>query len=256
MKSIFFVLVSVFSFSAMAQGTNAAAAPAPVAPPPPAYQNESQVAVVQTSGNTTTESLSLKQLSTYTKDKDTGKVAGSYLKTSTDSVDTALKWDIGARYERLLSDKFSGYIGYSVESDRFANFIQRNNADLGGKYQIRKTEKYDLLSELGYRYTIEDRVNEISDDYYSSVRLYLEGVYRINATNSAKLWVEYLPNLDETENYKINSEASLSSAINTMFSLKVAYLVNYNNGQIKDPATGIRPDYTDTTLTTALVAKF
>lgn len=254
MKSILIVLVSVFSFSAMAQGTSAAAAPA--APPPPAYQNESQAAVVQTSGNTTTESFSFKQLSTYTHEKDTGKVTGSYLKTSTDSVDTALKWDIGARYERLLTEKFSGYLGYSVESDRFANFIQRNNADLGGKYQIRKSEKFDAVSELGYRYTIEDRAQQTTDLYYSSVRLYLEGVYRINETNSTKLWVEYLPNLDDSDNYKINTEASISSAINTMFSLKVAYLVNYNNGQIKDATTGIRPDYTDTTLTTALVAKF
>lgn len=256
MKSILITLITAFSFSAMAQGTNAGAAPAPVVKAPPPYQNESQVAVVQTSGNTTTESLSVKQLSTYTNNKDTAKVSGGYLKTSTDSVDTALKWDIGARYERLLSEKFSGYIGYSVESDRFANFIQRNNADVGGKYQITKTDKFDALSELGYRYTIEDTVAVERDLYYSSVRLYLEGIYRINETNSAKLWLEYLPNLDQSENYKINSEASISSAINTMFSLKVAYLVNYNNGQVKDATTGIRPDYTDTTLTTALVAKF
>jgi putative salt-induced outer membrane protein len=214
------------------------------------YTNESQAAIVQTSGNSETESYSLKQLSTYVKDKDTYKATASYLKTATNSTETALKWDAGLRYERALSELWSAFAGHQVESDKYAGYWQRYNTDVGGKYIITKTDKLESLAEAGYRYTHENNAGDATT-HYNSIRTYIEGVYKINETNSAKLFVEYLPNIDEADDYQVNTEASLSSAINTMFSLKVAYLLKYDNV----PAA-TATERTDKTLTTALVAKF
>jgi len=221
------------------------------------WTNESQAAVVQTTGNSESESYSAKQLSSYTKTDNTYKAFASYLRTAAENAttkkneETALKWDAGARYERALSTHWSAFAGYLVESDRYAGYMQRHNTDLGGKYIIVKEEKYDVLTEAGYRYVHQNNVNSTNENtHYNSIRTYLEGNYRFNATNSGKLWVEYLPNLDVSKDYLINWEASVSSALSTMFSLKVAYLSKTDN----DPVLG--KEETDTTLTTALVAKF
>lgn len=247
-STVFWIVAIILAMgSCIAAQAQAEDAPAPAKSP---YSNESQAAVVQTSGNSETQSYSLKQLSTYVHEKDTYKATGSYLKTSTSGTETALKWDGGVRYERLLSEKWSAYIGQNVESDKFAGYMQKYNSDIGGKYQISKTDKWETLAELGYRYVHQNNVGG-TNTHYNSIRSYLEALYKINATNSAKLWVEYLPNIDDSDDYQTNAEASLSSAINTIFSLKVAYLVKTDN---KPNAVGL--EKTDTTLTTALVAKF
>lgn len=249
---IFVSVLSLGSLQARAQSSE-----------PQGWQNESQAAVVQTTGNSETDSYSVKQQSALTRDKNTYKVNASYLKTSAENAttgadeETALRWDAGTRYECAIDEKWSGFAGYLVESDRYAGFMQRHNSDLGAKYLIEKTEKYDLLSEAGYRYVHQNNVAtaaqpNLSDlnTHYSSIRLYLEGVYRFNETNSGKLWIEHLPNLDNSADYQTNFEASVSSALSTMFSLKVAYLYKRD----AEPVAGAED--VDTTFTTALVAKF
>ncbi|MEK6556246.1 MAG: DUF481 domain-containing protein, partial [Bdellovibrionota bacterium] len=165
--------------------------------------------------------------------------------------ETALKWDAGLRYERSLSERWSAFAGYLVESDRYAGYMQKHNTDLGGKYIIAKEEKYDILSEAGYRYVHQNFI--VANDqhsHYNGARVYLEGTYKFNDTNSGRLWAEYLPNFETTDDYQTNWEASVSSALSTMFSLKVAYLSKTDH----DPVPGA--EKTDTTFTTALVAKF
>lgn len=222
------------------------------------WKNESQAAVVVTDGNSETESYSLKQESALAKEKDTYKAKASYLKTSSESKttgkneETARKWDAGVRYERSLSEKWSAFVGHLVESDKYAGYIQRYNTDLGGKYIVAKEEKYDVISEAGYRYVHQNNYGVADENtHYNSARLYLEGNYKFNETNSGKLWAEYLPNFDDSDDYQTNWEASVSSALSSIFSLKVAYLSKTDH---KVANSSI--EKTDTTLTTALVAKF
>jgi putative salt-induced outer membrane protein len=161
----------------------------------------------------------------------------------------AKKWDFSARYERNLSEQWSGYLGYLLESDKFAGRRQKHNTDIGGKYIFVKTEKYDVLGEAGYRYVHQNNTDN-SQDHFNAGRAYLESNYRLNATNSAKLWVEYVPNFDDSEDYNTSVEGSLTSTLSTLFSLKVAYLVKTDN----QTPPGV--EKSDSTFTTALVAKF
>ena len=246
------ILVSLFSFASAdfswAQSEAAVKSP---------WTNESQAAVVQTSGNSETESYSLKQESSFTKTDNVYKAKASYLKTSaenkTTGVDeeTARRWDAGLRYERTLSERWSAFAGYLVESDKYAGYINRHNSDIGAKDLVAKEENYNVISEAGYRYVHQNNFGSTNENtHYNSVRLYLEGNYQFNATNSGKLWVEYLPNLDVSKDYQYNWEASVSSALSSVFSLKVAYLSKTDNEPVANA------EKTDTTLTTALVAKF
>jgi putative salt-induced outer membrane protein len=217
--------------------------------------NESQVAIIITQGNAETESYSFKQKNEYSVNKDTYKINGSSLnaraqnQTTGQSEETARRWDFGVRYDRALDERWSIVLGYFLESDFFAGYRQRHNSDLGTKYLIKKTDNYEVFTEVGYRYVHQNNIDG-TQIHYNSARLYLENSYKFNPTNTAKLWVEHIPNFDNSVDYQTNYEASLASALNSIFSLKLAYLSKTDNlpqpGAVK----------TDSASTVSLVAKF
>ncbi len=223
----------------------------PVSP----WTNESQLAVIVTSGNSQNENVSLRQTSSYTKDVNTLKLSGGYLRNQAANTttgvkeETAFKWDAGLRIDHAFNDQWNLFLGYLVESDKYAGFEHRHNSDLGTKYFIAKKDSHESLAELGYRYVHQNNVST-TQDHYGSARLYLELTYRFSPTTSTKLWGEYIPRLDNSEDYLVNTEASVSSAINTVFSMKFAFLSKTDNL----PVPGAKK--TDNTTTAALVAKF
>ena len=98
MKALFKFLVRVFlptllaAISSYAEESKSSSEPAQAAAktpaPTPVWANESQAAIVQTTGNSNTESNSLKHSTVYTKNKNVGKITGSYLKTKAENTST------------------------------------------------------------------------------------------------------------------------------------------------------------------------
>lgn len=222
------------------------------------WGHESEVALVTTAGNTTTESYSAKQRTSYTKDANAYTLSGRYLQTTTNGLETAKSWDAGLRYERLISALWSGYVGYGAEADPFAGFIQRDNADIGAKYFALRQENRTLITEMGYRSTntqFASRPAATPPVVGSQVRenfgrVYLEYAERLNESLSFKYWVEYLPNFSNVNGSLLNTEPSLNVMLTSIFSLKTAYLVKYRN---EVPAGAKNAD---TTFTTSVVARF
>lgn len=219
------------------------------------WQHESQASVVQTTGNSKSESYSVKQTTTYRREATGLRIFASYLKAAGTDHDTNEKnetarfWDAGLRLDRSMTPRWDLFGGYKVESDIFAGYRQRHASDVGAKYFFVKEDNGNFFGEIGYRYTHENWVDN-RRNYYDAGRLYFEGNRAINATNSLRLWAEYVPNFDDRDDYLINYEASIVSAINHNFALKVAYLSKTDNMPVAEAKK------TDTMLTTALVAKF
>lgn len=213
------------------------------------WKNEAEAGVIVSTGNSRAQSLSGKQSSAYSWSANSVQLKSSFLQSKNLGVLSARRWGVGLRYEREVSRLWRFFWAEGVESDVFAGYKQRYASDLGAKYWIYRLEKeFEWFSELGYRYQIENRTNgQHARD--SLVRTYSEAVRDWSATASSKLWVEYLPNLSNGRDWLLNAEFSSSFALNTTFALKLAYLVKYDN----EPVNGKN---TDTTYTTALIAKF
>jgi putative salt-induced outer membrane protein len=64
------------------------------------------------------------------------------------------------------------------------------------------------------------------------------------------VWTEFLYNFSNSTDYRVNAEPSLSVILTDVFSLKLAYLINYRNL----PAVAGKKQL-DTLYTTSLVAK-
>lgn len=215
------------------------------------WTNESEASIVKVDGNTTSDSYSAKQKSSYKFDLNTFTAAGRYLETKSGRTEIAKQWEASLRYERELSEKWSLFVQHGAESDTYSGYTQRDNTDIGGKYFFIKTDIETFLAEAGIRN--QKTMSSISDDvnHSTSGRIYSEYAKKVNDTVSGKFWVEYLPNFKDSDAYLLNYEPSLSVMMNSVFSLKVSYLVKYEN----KTATPTEKK-ADTTFTTSLVAKF
>ena len=214
------------------------------------FANESELGVVIAGGNTRTQSVSAKQENSYSWSSNLFKLNARYLRTTNKGAESARTWSLGLRYERELIERLSAFLGQAIESDKFAGIVQRYNTDVGAKYFFVKEETLKWLGEAGYRYTIENKT-DASQTKSSYGRLYTEVEKAFNASVSARFWIEYLPNFTLSEDYQANAELSLSALLNSIFSVKTAYLVRYDHM----PNPGIEFT-TDSVFTTALVAKF
>lgn len=212
-------------------------------------KGEAEAGAVIVSGNTESESYAAKAKAAYTVEKNIYSAFGRYLKTLSNGLESARNWEAGARYERELTDYLGVFAGHKAESDIYNNYTQRDSTDLGLKYYVIKSDEMNWFFEAGYRYqTTLPVVGSVSHDNMG--RAFTEFNKALNKGLSFKYWAEYLPNFTDHDAYLINTEASLNIMLNSIFSLKLAYLLQYQNVM---PAGG---KYTTTTSTMNLVAKF
>ncbi len=213
------------------------------------WKNESQAGVVLTSGNTDVTTLSFAQATNYEFNRNILRLFGNYLYQESDDVISGKNWRFGLRYERELSERVSLFAGQNAEGDLFSGIRQRYNTDAGAKYFIRKEDRLNWFVESGYRYTKENLLASSQSKHFG--RVYTEIEKKANESVSAKYWIEYLPNFTIANDWLLNTELSLSAALSTLFSVKSAVLVRYDN-QVNAPGL----EKTDRTFTTSLVAKF
>jgi len=213
------------------------------------YSNESELTVIVNGGNTEQETWNAKTLNTYVKEKNTFKLGGHYSYGKADEELNTRNWDINARYERALNNKWSAFAAAQLEEDFFASLDYRWNYDLGGIYNFFKTDKHKLHAEAGYRRTLESDLAGRKTNG-SKLRLYSEYTRQHNESLFFKFWVEALPNLSESDDWQLNFEPSLNFTMSKMFTLKVGYLHKYDN----EPALGAKNS--DYQYTTSLIAKF
>ncbi len=215
------------------------------------FTNKTEGGLVITSGNSRTQSIQGKHLSVYHWEKNDLSLKSSFLKGKSDGILNAKKWDASLRYERTFTEFFSGFLSQGVESDRFAGYQQRFNSDVGPKYFIVKAEnEWNWFVEGGYRYSRERRTNS-SKSNSTKGRVFTEVSKKWSLGSSSKLWMEYIPNFSNSTDWLFNSEFSTEAAIGSILSLRVAYLLKYDN-----QPNSTNKKKADSTLTTSLVASY
>lgn len=212
------------------------------------FWGESELGSTVTTGNTSTNNLAGKTENKYGLGADLWTLAGRYLRSNDQGVETALSWDVGLRYDKVITDRLTAFLGYKIEADPYSGYARRDSIDLGSKYYFIKSESFYWLGEGGYRYSKTHIPG--ADSHDSFLRFYTETQKTLDKNSYGKIWVEYLPNLTHNEAYLVNAEASLSGVLTELFSLKMSYLAKYQNA----PAAGY--ERTDTIFMTTLVAKY
>ncbi len=212
---------------------------------------DAELSFIDTSGNTQVTSLSAKNTFTYAlAEKLSYKWSLLARYAENDDIRSAEDYATEMRLDYHFTDRFytAGLAGW--KKDVFAGIENRYYGGPSAGYFLIKEKHHELKIESGLDYVNEEYSN--GDEYdFMQGRSY--GVYEWAFTRKSKLnqEVEYLIDLSETDNYKLNSLSALTIAINSMLSLKLSYEINYTNRPVPDTIL-----QTDTLLGVTLVINY
>jgi putative salt-induced outer membrane protein len=222
-------------FSALALLTLAAApalaAQAPT-PPPPAKRVEflGDLGYVATGGNTnvTTYNIGEKILFRPGPWLFTQNLGVIYGKSA--GVVNASSIAAGLRSDYTIAKRLALYGLGKFQHDSFAGIKRRweESAGLSAKVLDTATDQFSFELGLGL---IQQTPTSAADTATHSVAARTAGVYRHNFSKTAfaQQSIEILPNLTQGDDYRINSETSVSAPISSHIALKSAFVVHFDN---------------------------
>lgn len=215
-----------------------------------AWKNESEVSVIQISGNSESESYSAKQKTSYTWEKNIFTASGKYIQTEAGGTESARNWEALAAYERTITDLFAATVSHGAKSDKFEGYVQRDNTDLGVKYYFVKNDvrTYFFGASYGTAKNIKDTTGQ--EKYTTNGKANFELNEQLNESVKLGFKANYSANLEDQDFYFVEYEPSVSVSMTKILSLKVTHNTRYAN----TPATGKKNE--DRALTTAIVANF
>jgi putative salt-induced outer membrane protein len=209
-----------------------------------------ELSYVNTSGNTNTQTLSEKLELKREGKKNRLYFKNSALYATQDEKETANRFDINGRWERLLTDRFFSFITGGYERDKFSGYTYKWNGGPGVGYDLLKSKNHELKTLLSLLYYY-NRIEDNGIDNYATLKAEAYYIWNILESLRFKEDLSYILNLSEREIYFINSDSSLEVKINKHLSLGVGYKVAYQN---RPPSEGLKR--TDTTFSTSLIIDF
>jgi putative salt-induced outer membrane protein len=237
--------------------------------PEPAWKGSLGLSFVSTSGNSDTQTLGLDFGLDRKPDPWGLEIKAAAIRAEDHSVTTAERYNGSVRGKRGLGDRWEVFVGAFGEQDKFSGYDLRYGAAAGGTYKALLGPTHTLSFDAGLTWTKEELVDLVDDQgvaYPQPSNDYVGGVAGLNyawqISETAKLSeaLLYLPNFDDSGDWRAVSETALQAAISSKLALKLGYLVRYDN----EPAIAgvdaagdvVYFDDTDTTTTVSVVWSF
>ncbi len=148
------------------------------------------------------------------------------------------------RYDRFLAGSFAVFGSMSARHDRFQGLELRLNFDPGVEYYIIDQGKQQLWTEVGYDLQYDIRRDEAIDEARGegvflgktvtrhSARAYAGYSNSLSDSVTIATGLEYLQALAKTENYRLNWDGSVNSAVGRGFSIATAVSVRYDHNPL------------------------
>jgi len=200
------------------------------------WTDQAELSFVDTGGNTDVTSLSAKNLLKY-EFSDELQVAWKLgiLYGESDGEKNAESYLSDLRLDYLFTKHLYSFVNAGWSKDKFAGIDSRYYAGPGAGYKFFTGPRHFFLAEIRYL----------------GGRAFAEYEYAFTDKNKFSQSVEYLHDFDDSNNYNVNSETALISALSDYLSLKTSYVVKYDNQPV--PST---LKETDTILSVTLVVNF
>lgn len=217
---------------------------------PPVWSGEAGLSYVQTSGNSdaSTFGAGLKLL----RQKGPWKLAfaTAFVRTKTDGVKSAEKFDALLRGERALGARFALYSQGAYLRDAFAGLDGQETFEAGGLYKLTTGPKHFLALSGSLAYTGEQRTEPNPDRNFLGGRTGLSYKFQISPTADFTEDVSYLQSFESSADGRVAHKAALAVNVNRVFALKLAHELLY----LRDPVPGKKS--TDSTILASVVAKW
>jgi len=195
--------------------------------PPPPTELSADLGFVSVSGNTSTITLSfaeklIRRIPRWEFRQEFGSVYGETDDTQTSNMLRALlRADYGL-------DGVAVYGRGTFDKNKFAGIDSRFGEGIGLAWRVKKTEINQLNLEGGFELTQQDNLDGTSESF-SSLRAATTWKHIFSENSYFFLGLEYLPSLEVSEDYRINSEASVVVPLSAHVAMKASYIVRFDN---------------------------
>jgi putative salt-induced outer membrane protein YdiY len=145
---------------------------------------------------------------------------------------TAERYDFRAKFRQNILENLFWYALGGYYRNRPAGIDSRWLSSAGVGYRFLETPTTTLVGEIGLGVTRENPVGADGDTFID-MRANGEWQQRVSDSTNFSLYSEFLLNLQNTKQLRINSGAALTTAINSKLALRLAWDMRFNN----DPPT-------------------
>jgi putative salt-induced outer membrane protein YdiY len=153
-----------------------------------------------------------------------------------------------AQWNHLFTERFFSYVRLEALHDAVADVEYRITLSPGVGYYFIKNAKTRLSGEVGPGVVFEKQGDD--EKTYITARIAERFEHKLN--DRAKIWqsLEFLPQVDDFENFIINADVGVEAALTQKLSVRVYAQDTYDN----EPAPGRKEN--DIKLVSALAWKF
>ena len=213
---------------------------AQVNPPEPAWTGSVAAGALLIRGNSDTDSLSLSVNLAHKTQQDDISVAASYLYGRTRDhttgvvTTTAENWQVDARYDYNFTKRFYGFLDGQVRKDRVADLDLRVVPSGGVGYRFFEQPDFTLAGEAGLAWVYEKYTNGTHTREDVSLHLAYHVTKKFNDEVSAFHDLEYLPSVERSRNYIVNTDVGLRAQLTKHLFGEAKITLDYDS----EPAKG------------------
>lgn len=200
---------------------------------------------VNAAGNTSVTTFNLGEVLTHTTGVWTLKQTIAALYGKTDGEKSAEQFQAGVRADYALSERVGLYGRAGWDRNEFAGISRRFEEGLGVAIKLVAQERDQLSIEAGFGATQQRSTEAVSDTYLAG-RAAAAYKHLLAEKAFVQQLLEFIPNFDSSEDYRVFSETALVAPLSSAIALKMGYTIRLDNL----PEPGFKK--TDRVLTTGV----
>lgn len=196
--------------------------------PPPPSEFSADLGFVSVTGNTSVTTLSvgekwIRRIARWEFLQELGSMYGK-----TDGTETANLWKGSVRGDYGLGRNLALYARTAFDRNKFAGVKARFAEGLGLVLKPISNDRDQFKIEGGFELTQQDNLDGTNESF-SSLRAASTWKHAFSDRASFFQGIEFLPNLDESSDYRINSETTLIAPLSSHVAMKASYQVRFDN---------------------------
>ena len=195
---------------------------------PPPTELTADLSFVDVAGNTSTSTVStnqryIRRLRTWEFKQDIGLVYGK-----SGGIESSNALRVGLRADYDLAAHFALYGLTAFDRNPYAGIRSRFAEGAGGVWKVIATDIDQFNVEGGYQQT--QQKNLLGPDHnFPALRLASSWKHSISKAASFFQAVEYIPDLKDSKDYRVNSETDVIAPLSSHTAMKFAYVVRFAN---------------------------
>ena len=186
------------------------------------------IAYLDASGNTDVTSLTVTERLEWKRRRFLWAQYANAINGTTEGEESANLLAIGVRGDWKPAGRLSVYSLVNYDRNRFANIGRRFEEGAGLGYLWIERPRHRLTTELGSQFVQQRNLDRVSDNFLAGRAAEF---YRYTLKENAYIEerVEFLPNFETSEDYRVNGEANIVAPLSRRLAIKLGYVVRFDN---------------------------